>query len=648
MKRLLIFLLLLRNFVAESQTNFKESLRHNFEVAVADSSKIQALGELVDYYSFNQFDSSLYYSTILFNLSERIHYRYGAYLASFGMFHAYNCTGNYAKALGADLNMMKAADQLKQSRPTLLWVGHYFQGVLFREMNDFPNSFSQFRESLRLADSTKVDRADWFASYSQLALLYKSLNKPDSALRLAKQGYWLALESKEFKKFACLSIRILGNMYELNSQFDSAERFYRLAITESIRYHNAYFLTGTYNYLASYFLKRDKTDSCIHYAESSFQLCAEHNFGEFTYDASSILKSAYQKKKNADSPVKYLQLMIAENDSMYNQENVKKFQSYFFDEELNRQERLASEEKRRQSVRFYYLAASFSVVLLVAFILYRSNRQKQKANRIIGKTLNDLKAAQTRLVLQEKMASLGELTAGIAHEIQNPLNFVNNFSEINDELMTELKSELLAGNTSEAIQLASTIQENEKKIVQYGRRADGIVKGMQQHSRTETGEKELVDLNAIVEECLKLSYRNQRAKDNTLEVQIITDFESTMDKIHLIPQDILRALVNLFNNAFYAVSEKKKERPDGYVSTVSVATHKTAGRVFVSIKDNGNGIPKNIRDKIFQPFFTTKPTGQGTGLGLSLSYDIIKVHGGELMVASEEGKFTEFTISLPA
>src|SRR5579862_4237195 len=322
------------------------------------------------------------------------------------------------------------------------------------------------------------------------------------------------------------------------------------------------------------------------------------------------------------------------------------------------QEKREAEERRTKNIQEFTiagLAILLVVIFLIAFIQWRNSQQRKRANERLHEqkikvesALTDLKATQLQLVLQEKMASLGELTAGIAHEIQNPLNFVNNFSEINDELMTELKSELLAGNTSEAIQLASTIQENEKKIVQYGRRADGIVKGMQQHSRTETGEKELVDLNAIVEECLKLSYRNQRAKDNTLEVQIITDFESTMDKIHLIPQDILRALVNLFNNAFYAVSEKKKERPDGYVSTVSVATHKTAGRVFVSIKDNGNGIPKNIRDKIFQPFFTTKPTGQGTGLGLSLSYDIIKVHGGELMVASEEGKFTEFTISLPA
>ncbi|HLX90535.1 MAG TPA: ATP-binding protein [Puia sp.] len=266
----------------------------------------------------------------------------------------------------------------------------------------------------------------------------------------------------------------------------------------------------------------------------------------------------------------------------------------------------------------------------------------------IRATLDQLKSTQLQLIQSEKMASLGELTAGIAHEIQNPLNFVNNFSEVNDELMSDLKSELLAGNTLGAIQLATTIQENERKITQHGKRADGIVKGMLEHSRTDKGEKQLADVNAIAEECLKLSRHNQRAEDRNQEVQISTDLDPSIGKIELVPQDIARVFVNLLNNAFYAVSEKMKEQPNGYAPAVRVTSRKTYADIQITVEDNGIGIPAKVKDKIFQPFFTTKPTGQGTGLGLSLSYDIVKAHGGEISVNTQEGEFTEFAIHLPA
>jgi len=265
----------------------------------------------------------------------------------------------------------------------------------------------------------------------------------------------------------------------------------------------------------------------------------------------------------------------------------------------------------------------------------------------IRTTLDNLKSTQSQLIQSEKMASLGELTAGIAHEIQNPLNFVNNFSDVNKELLEELKAEANKGNVDEVKAIADDVINNEEKINHHGKRADAIVKGMLQHSRTSSGQKEPTNINALADEYLRLSYHGLRAKDKSFNAQIKTDFDKSIGNINIIPQDIGRVVLNLINNAFYAVSEKKKQNLDGYEPTVIVSTKKNNGKVEISVKDNGNGIPQKVLDKIFQPFFTTKPTGQGTGLGLSLSYDIVKAHGGELKVETKEGEGSEFIIQLP-
>jgi signal transduction histidine kinase len=252
-------------------------------------------------------------------------------------------------------------------------------------------------------------------------------------------------------------------------------------------------------------------------------------------------------------------------------------------------------------------------------------------------------------VQAEKMASLGELTAGIAHEIQNPLNFVNNFSEVSKELLDEMKTELDSGNTIDAKDIADDVIQNLEKINHHGKRADAIVKSMLQHSRSSSGKKEPTDINALADEYLRLAYHGLRAKDKSFNAKFETDFDNSIGKINIISQDIGRVLVNLINNAFYAVSEKKKQEANGYEPTVTVFTKKIDDKIEIKVKDNGNGIPQKVLDKIFQPFFTTKPTGQGTGLGLSLSYDIVtKGHGGELKVETKEGEGSEFIIQLSA
>ena len=278
----------------------------------------------------------------------------------------------------------------------------------------------------------------------------------------------------------------------------------------------------------------------------------------------------------------------------------------------------------------------------------------------LEKTLRDLQLTQKQLIHAEKMASLGELTAGIAHEIQNPLNFVNNFSELNIELIAELKNELNHVKTqyitSQQIELShldevedlmKDIESNQQKINHHGGRADAIVKGMLQHSRQSTAEKTATDMNKLADEYLRLAYHGLRAKDKSFNATLHTDFDPALEPLMVIPQEMGRVLLNLITNAFYAVHEKKGSSGPDYQPTVTVHTKKMADHTLIAVKDNGNGIPQKVLDKIFQPFFTTKPTGQGTGLGLSLSYDMVKAHNGRLEVETEEGAYTIFKIILP-
>jgi two-component system, NtrC family, sensor kinase len=282
-------------------------------------------------------------------------------------------------------------------------------------------------------------------------------------------------------------------------------------------------------------------------------------------------------------------------------------------------------------------------------------RQKEE----LQSTLDELRATQAQLIQSEKMASLGELTAGIAHEIQNPLNFVNNFSEVSSELLDEMKEELDQGNAGGASEIADDIKQNLQKIIHHGKRADSIVKGMLQHSRSSSGVKEPTDINVLADEYLRLAYHGLRAKDKTFNATLKTDFDESLGKIDIVPQEIGRVILNLLTNAFYAVSEKRNRIENAttdeplsasleYTPTVLIGTKKRTGKVEIWISDNGNGIPKEVVDKIFQPFFTTKPTGKGTGLGLSMSYEIVtKAHGGELKVENKEGEGATFTLILP-
>ncbi|HEX6845740.1 MAG TPA: ATP-binding protein, partial [Chitinophagaceae bacterium] len=356
----------------------------------------------------------------------------------------------------------------------------------------------------------------------------------------------------------------------------------------------------------------------------------------------------------------------------------KQLQSLTFSESMRqhqeKQREKEAQEKYETRLKMYGLISGMVVLFLFAIVLYRNNKQKQKTNIVlqiqkkeVENALTELRNTQAQLVQSEKMASLGELTAGIAHEIQNPLNFVNNFSEVNKELIEELriKNEKLKIENGEVKDLINDIEQNLEKINHHGKRADAIVKGMLQHSRTSSGQKEPTDINALCDEYLRLAFHGLRAKDKSFNAITKTEFDTSVGKVNVVPQEIGRVILNLINNAFYAVDEKKKQMPPSpegvledssviYEPVVTVSTKRLGSpfgdgcKIEIRVADNGNGIPQKILDKIFQPFFTTKPTGQGTGLGLSLAYDIItKGHGGELKVQTKEGEGTEFIAVLP-
>lgn len=303
-------------------------------------------------------------------------------------------------------------------------------------------------------------------------------------------------------------------------------------------------------------------------------------------------------------------------------------------------ERLKAEQREKE----FQISETLKAALEVQVVERTAALTKQKEE--LEEALLELKSTQVQLIQAEKMASLGELTAGIAHEIQNPLNFVNNFSELTNELIDEMNEEIEKGDYEEVKALAIDIKQNLEKINHHGKRADSIVKGMLQHSRTSSGQKDLTDINSLVDEFLRLSYHGLRAKDKSFNSDFKTHLEAGLPKVAVIPQDMGRVFLNLINNAFYTVNEKKKNSPD-FKPLVEISTKNLGKNVQITISDNGGGIPEHIKTKIFQPFFTTKPTGEGTGLGLSLSYDIVKGHGGELSVESKDGEGSVFIINLP-
>jgi signal transduction histidine kinase len=499
-----------------------------------------------------------------------------------------------------------------------------------------------------------------FASYLYIGNIYEKLNRLSEAIA----NYEAGLKYIKFSEFFVSGIDAqmnLGIVYLKTAEYQKAMSAFSSALELSLKIKDGTSEAQASMYIAKVWLangqprkaltwlrKAEKAapESAIVFLGETYQSIAETYFKLGDYKNAYINLIKYEKVKDS--------IVVAENlEKITTLSNRLEFENKQAIESENHKKILAINQAqiKREKITRNFSLFGMLVAFVLAMIVFVRFIEKKKLNSKLNKTLSDLKLTQAQLIQSEKMASLGELTAGIAHEIQNPLNFVNNFSDINKELIDEMKEGMAAGNMQLANEISDDIKQNLEIIYHHSKRADAIVKGMLQHSRSSNGVKEPADINALADEYLRLAYHGLRAKDKSFNATMVTDFDATIEKINVIPQDIGRVILNLITNAFYTVDEKKKLIPEGYEPTVSVSTHLSfseEGRseVKISVRDNGKGIPQEIVDKIFQPFFTTKPTGQGTGLGLSLAYDIVKAHGGELRVETKEGEGTTFIIQL--
>lgn len=576
--------------------------------------------------------------------------------------------------------------------------GDYYQLKSIAFLNDKQEDYTLHSNALLFGISGKLNR------YAVLGGYYVEENKPAIAVGYLKEAirYYHQLDSPLLMRDVPFLFLQMASCKTLEKS-DSTSYFYDKAL-ELLRIYNSDPIeyAGYYQEKAADFISRGLLDSAMEsinrseQLKDSFNLPVSSYFGELLpayYKATILLKKgraqdaiallkieidqvrqlnlkkmlikelvlladAYIAAGNTGEGYKTLAEAFTLKEEIVKSENEARSLGYETEKKIQETEKtillLDAKNKSNKKIK-YYLVGIISLLGVLATglgVFYRnkrkSNRELSLKNERLAYTLDKLQATQSQLVQAEKMASLGELTAGIAHEIQNPLNFVNNFSEVSTELLDEMNEELAKGNTKAAAVIAADVKQNLEKVLHHGKRADGIVKGMLQHSRSNSGVKELTDINALCDEYVRLAYHGLRARDKSFNANFTTDLDENVVAIHIVPQDIGRVVLNLINNAFYAVNERKIMNETGFEPTVMVSTKKTGSRIEISVKDNGTGIPQAVIDKIFQPFFTTKPTGLGTGLGLSLSYDIVtKGHGGELRVETREGEGTEFIIGLP-
>jgi signal transduction histidine kinase len=632
-----------------------DSLQNALHNTTNDSSRVILLTEIATYFEYTGQDSNEYYVSQARTLARKIDFRKGIFLANRSLFFAINLKANYPRALELALQNLKFSDSLTNLKLYYQAFAHQDMALVKREMRDSAGYAMETRLSYELQTKSAFEDNDAWSFYSNKGMDALRRGKSDSGIALLLQSYDMAQQKTTRWGYVGLSTARLADGYKSIHQDSLARLYYQIGLNQCDHYNNLYIKGRIYMNLAQFFATKNQ-DSALYFAGQALLICQPNNFGDYAATVADTLARIFRKRHQPDSALKYMQVMINARESVFGASKMQQFQSLLAKQEQLQIQAAQEKERYQNRVRLIAVIAGLLIFLVISFILYSNNQQKQKANRLlhsqkleIEKALSTLKDTQKQLIQSEKMASLGELTAGIAHEIQNPLNFVNNFSEVNSELFDEMEKEFKSGNSNEAFAIAGDIKQNLEKINLHGKRADGIVKGMLQHSMVNTGQKELIDLNALVSEYIRLNFHAMKAKDNSFQCEIREDLDPSIGKINLIPQDMGRVLQNIYNNAFYYLNEKKKILGEGFAPLLSVSTCKVKHEVELRIRDNGTGISQKNIEKIFQPFFTTKPTGQGTGLGMSLAYDIvINEHGGNIQIESVEGEYAQFIITLPS
>lgn len=611
----------------------KDRLIYALQTAKDDSTRALVMTQLAESYRDDDLvrDSTFFYGQKALELSRKIGYASGEAKALLALSYYFFARGNYTNALELGLKALEIA-RVKGLR--------YDQAFAMIRIGNVYMNLKNYREALRYyqltRDLTFKSRDSFFyaVTFWRSADAYNNLHLPDSALISAKMAEDTAIGMGN--RFIQLGISsIMADAYAMKGMDSLALMYYRK--DPGIE-------------LAQFFKNRGQRDSAIRYAKGSYDFAIRNSFRDMEFNSALLLSELYA----ADDPaaaLRYQKIAMDVKDSLYGAEKVTAATSLAFQQKERQSELAMAEMTYRNRIRLLLTLGGFAIAIIVAIILYRNSRKEKRANVLlqeqkneIAQALSDLKTTQAQLIQSEKMASLGQLTAGIVHEIQNPLNFVNNFADLNTEMIDELRNELKEGNIDEAISIAGNLKANEEKVNFHGKRADEIVKAMLQHSYNGSGRYELTDVNKLVEDYSRLALQSYRSRQKDFQAELIVETDAQAGSVLMIAQDIARVIVNLLNNAFDAVEDKQRTEGEKYHPVVKVSTRRKGEQLYIEVKDNGNGIAEDMRDKIFQPFFTTKPTGHAIGLGLSLSYNIVKAHKGEIQLKSAEGQGSDFVI----
>ncbi|MCI1189959.1 ATP-binding protein [Hymenobacter sp. DH14] len=651
---------------AQHPASRADSLQQRLATAPPDTSRVLLLTRLA--YELAEVDpvASARHARQALQLAHELHYVRGECQAYIRLGVGLRNTGDFPAAQQLLLRGLRLAENL-HDQSTIATVYNAL-GRLNSEQRKFRPALEYFFRAKSMAEKTG-NRALLTRVTGNIGEAYAQLGTLDSATTYLHAGYRLDLEQHDEVSEAG-DLRSLGDIAARQGHPQQARQYYLHSLQRAQTV--TYMLAAVYLGLAELARTAGHPDSVLYYGRRALAAGQQHHYPANVLDASEYLSRAYAARRDSAAAFRYLALANATRDSLYSQAKTIQMQTLDFSERVRQQE-LADQQAQaaaRQRQNLLLAALLCAVPALVLLWRYgrlqrRSNEQLRELNEAVTQqkqelqtqrdqldaSLTGLRAAQAQLVQSEKMASLGELTAGIAHEIQNPLNFVNNFSEVSAELVEELVEEQQrpARDAGLEAELLSDVRQNLVKIHQHGQRAAGIVRGMLEHSRTSTGERQPTNLNKLAEEYLRLAYQGLRAKDKTFNAELRTDFDPALPRVSVVATELGRVLLNLLNNAFYAVHKRQQQSEAGYAPLVTLQTRRVGAQVEIRVADNGTGMPAEVQAKIFQPFFTTKPTGEGTGLGLSLSYDIISQgHGGTLAVASQPGQGTEFVITLPA
>jgi signal transduction histidine kinase len=624
-------------------------------------------GSFANYYSTaglyygmqSRYDSSIYFYEKAIPLYEKIGNRERTAQSASNLAIAFQQQSNYSMALLYQQKALRIQEEdgnISSQAYTLVNMANTYQN-----MGDNPRAESYFLKSIDLAKQQQLTNVELYA-YTNLSSMFLEIEQwqkaYDNAMEAVKLGRRMGdkgIQAASLSKAALAKANqsVSGEALQLSKS--------AIALADSV--NQPMITQQAYSSMGFVLKSQQKWNEAIPYYEKAMASLADADlFIEGNGSLYRELSACYEQIGNTARALELYKKYTVISDSINSRENIRRATELTMNYEFEKKEQAARVLQKAKDEIYRTRMIGLGSGLFLSFIIIigaligyrgkqRANAQLRQQKTRIEDALKRLKDTQSQLIQSEKMASLGELTAGIAHEIQNPLNFVNNFSELSNELIAEIRDELALGNYEGANELLNDVHENLKKITHHGKRADGIVKGMLQHSRTSTGDKLPTDINNLSDEYLRLAYHGMRARDNSFNVNIITEYDPAVGEVDVVPQDMGRVMLNLINNALYAVAEKtKKSRDNGeeYEPKVSLVTKRKENAVEIRVSDNGDGIPDAIKDKVFQPFFTTKPTGQGTGLGLSLSYDIVtKVHGGELLIHGLNDGGAEFIVRLP-